>query len=44
MKKFISLKTVRYPKKVSVSKSGNHLLVKVTYNNGSAMIKRPKLR
>ncbi len=43
MKKLKSM-TVRFPKRISVSKVGNHLLVKVTYNNGSAMIKRPKLR
>ena len=43
MQKFKS-RTVRIPKRISVSKTGNHLLVKVTYNNGSAMIKRPKLR
>lgn len=42
MKKF-KTRTVRFAKRISVSKAGNHLVVKVTYSNGSAMIKRPKL-
>jgi len=43
MEKF-KFKTVRLAKRVSVSKAGNHLVVKVTYNNGTAMIKKPRLR
>lgn len=44
MKKF-KTRTVRFAKRISVKKAArDHLVVKVTYNDGSAMIKRPKLR